>query len=168
MCIRDSHCEIPDASGTNQNIYVGVYYRGAPSFPTAAAWAAAARVAGAVVGVLLLTLLTTTVFVLAILAMRRYCQCNGHLQCKPSMCNYSRLRTQNKNIHQVTGRSESPEGSDLTLPPLDQHMSCDSKGEHIELNECDSVAQEDKDTEQHIIDTSLTGQLECLKEHILI
>ena len=58
------HCEIPDASGTSQNIYIGVYYRRVSRFSAAAAWAA-----GAVVGVLLLI---TAVFVLALLAMKRY------------------------------------------------------------------------------------------------
>ena len=61
------HCKIPDASGTNQSVYIRVYYERVSSSS-----AAAARAAGAVVGVLLLMLLPTTVFVLAIFAMRRY------------------------------------------------------------------------------------------------
>ena len=65
----------------------------------------------------------------------------------------------------MTGHLESLESNDSIMPPLEPHMSGDSKGENIE---CDSVAQEDKDSEQYFMDTSLTGQLECLREHILI
>ena len=50
--------------------------------------------------------------------------------------------------------------------PLEPHTSGDSKGENIELIECDSAVKEDKDSEQHPMDTSLTGQLECLRIYI--
>ena len=73
------------------------------------------------------------------------------------------MRTQNKKPHQATGHSESLENNDLTMPSLDPHMPGHSKGEHIKLNECDSVAQ---DSEHHFMDTSFTGQLECLRVHI--